>query len=105
MHQRLLGTLLRPTSLPRMQAAGKLCGSQEAAESRSCVPLQEIEGAGAQLKHTAAVIQFEEVELEGYGPFRCSIINQPYQQWFIVCFSVGTFMRNSTHMSCSHLPV
>ena len=34
------------------------------------VVLQEYEGQGAQLKHEAAVIQFDEMELEGYGPFR-----------------------------------
>ena len=34
------------------------------------VMLQEYEGQGAQLKHEAAVIQFDEMELEGYGPFR-----------------------------------
>ncbi len=32
--------------------------------------VQEYEGQGAQLKHEAAVIQFYEMELEGYGPFR-----------------------------------
>ncbi len=35
------------------------------------VMVQEFEGQGAQLKHEAAVIQFDEMELEGYGPFRC----------------------------------
>ena len=34
------------------------------------VMVQEYEGQGAQLKHEAAVIQFDEMELEGYGPFR-----------------------------------
>ncbi|KAA6423047.1 MAG: hypothetical protein FRX49_07035 [Trebouxia sp. A1-2] len=32
--------------------------------------LREYEGQGAQLKHEAAVVQFDEMELEGYGPFR-----------------------------------
>ena len=32
--------------------------------------VQEHEGQGAQLKHQAAVIQFDQLELEGYGPFR-----------------------------------
>lgn len=32
--------------------------------------LQELEGKGGRSKHEAAVIQFEELELEGYGPFR-----------------------------------
>ena len=34
------------------------------------VMVQEYEGQGAQLKHEAAVVQFDEMELEGYGPFR-----------------------------------
>ena len=34
------------------------------------VMVQEYEGQGAQLKHEAAVIQFDEMDLEGYGPFR-----------------------------------
>lgn len=34
------------------------------------VMVQEHEGQGAQLKHEAAVIQFDEMDLEGYGPFR-----------------------------------
>ncbi|KAL0053768.1 hypothetical protein WJX82_010500 [Trebouxia sp. C0006] len=32
--------------------------------------LREYEGQGAQLKHEAAVIQLDEMDLEGYGPFR-----------------------------------
>ncbi|KAL0033719.1 hypothetical protein WJX77_002381 [Trebouxia sp. C0004] len=32
--------------------------------------LREYEGQGAQLKHEAAVVQLDEMELEGYGPFR-----------------------------------
>jgi len=36
----------------------------------SVVMVQEYEGQGAQLKHEAAVVQFDEMELEGYGPFR-----------------------------------
>ncbi len=34
------------------------------------VMVQEYEGQGAQLKHEAAVIQLDEMDLEGYGPFR-----------------------------------
>lgn len=32
--------------------------------------LRDIEGQGAQLKHEAAVVQFNQLDLEGYGPFR-----------------------------------
>ena len=39
--------------------------------TESChMGVQEYGGQGAQLKHPAAVIQFDQLELEGYGPFR-----------------------------------
>ena len=40
--------------------------------------VQEYEGQGAQLKHQSAVIHFEQLQLEGYGPFRsaCTVYLQ-----------------------------
>ncbi len=38
--------------------------------SVSVAPVQDFEGQGARLKHEAAVIHFDQMELEGYGPFR-----------------------------------
>ena len=36
--------------------------------------MQEYEGQGAQPKHQSAVIEFEQLQLEGYGPFRSACI-------------------------------
>ncbi|KAL3150757.1 hypothetical protein ABBQ32_000532 [Trebouxia sp. C0010 RCD-2024] len=46
--------------------------------------LQEYEGQGAELKHQAAVIQFDQLQLEGYGPFREACTYNLTQRGFCV---------------------
>lgn len=49
------------------------------------VVVQEYEGQGAELKHQAAVIQFDQLQLEGYGPFRSACTAH-------FCFSVAQLL-------------
>ncbi|KAL3137671.1 hypothetical protein ABBQ38_004946 [Trebouxia sp. C0009 RCD-2024] len=46
--------------------------------------LREYEGQGAELKHQAAVIQFDQLQLEGYGPFREACTYDLTQRGFCV---------------------
>lgn len=69
--------------------------------------VQEFEGQGAQLKHEAAVIQFDQMELEGYGPFRSgssleSDQNKKSFQYSLVCLSIQARFNQAPMYACLH---